>query len=161
MATDEMIDAVDTLLNQEEFDEGVRAALIDLGTEAVELLTTYAADGHPSEDPDLRGRAVLVLGELDEDVALPALRAAADTDDADTRVRAMRTLGRLDTPAATAVLADAVRRDGISDVERTQGVRALARASSPEARAALRDLDADDLPAPVADEVTRALDDTP
>ncbi len=161
MATDEMIEAVDTLLNQEEFDEGARAALVDLGPEAVDLLTHYAADGHPSENPLLRGRAVLVLGELDEEIALPALRAAADTDDADTRVRAMRTLGRLDTPAAASALADAVRREGISDVERTQGVRALARASSPEAHAALEDLDAEDLPAPVADEVTRALADTP
>lgn len=159
MTSNDTIKQVDDFLSVEHFDEDARQALLDLGPEAQELLQDYATGSHPSGDPDIQGRAILVLGETqDPAVAVPALRAALTSPDTDIRVRAMRSLGRVGGTEATAALSSAVLGNDVQDAERAHGIRALAAIDTPDARATLETLESSKLSAPTASEVSDALD---
>jgi HEAT repeat protein len=158
MANDEITKQVDDLLQVDHFDEDTRRALLDLGPEARNLLRDYATGSYPSGDPDIQGRAILVLGESrDPDLAVPALRTAMASPDTDIRVRAMRSLGRVGGSEATAQLRECVQEGDVDDAERTHGIRALATINTAEAKASLEALDSDRLAAPVAEELSDAL----
>lgn len=158
MPTDEITKRVDDLLQVDHFDEDIRRTLLDLGPEALDLLRDYATGSYPSGDPDIQGRAILVLGESREPaLAVPALRTAMASPDTDTRVRAMRSLGRVGGSEATDLLLECVQENDLADAERAHGIRALANIDTPEARASLEALDTDHLTAPLADELSNAL----
>lgn len=159
MANDQLTDQVDGLLNVDHFDAEVRIELLDLGPEALELLRQYATGSHPSGNPDIQGRAIIVLGVSGEaDVALPALEEALTSPDPDIRVRVLRSLGRLGGPEAAQVLRDAVASDALMDAEKSHGIRALAMMDTDEARASLSAMDTKRLSRPVANELRKARD---
>lgn len=159
MANDQLIEQVDELLTAEHFDEQVRSGLLALGPEALALLRQYATGSHPSGDPDIQGRAIIMLGDSgDVALAVPTLTEALESPDPDTRVRVLRSLGRLGGPEATGVLRDAVERPELMDAEKAHGIRALSMIDSAEARETLAALESKRLPKPLADELHRARD---
>ena len=76
MASKRIIKQVDELLEADHFDEAVRKKLLGLGAGAMELLRNYATGSHESGDPDIQGRAVLVLGECGDRDCIPVLKKA-------------------------------------------------------------------------------------
>ena len=158
MPTDEITKRIDDLLQVDHFDEDIRRTLLDLGPEALDLLRDYATGSYPSGDPDIQGRAILVLGESREPaLAVPALRTAMASPDTDTRVRAMRSLGRVGGSEATDLLLECVQQNDLADAERAHGIRALANIDTIEARTSLETLNSDQLTAPLTEELSDAL----
>ena len=70
----------------------------------------------------------------------------------------MRSLGRFGGIEATDLLRDCVQENDIEDAEWAHGIRALATINTAEAKASLEALDADVLAAPVAEELSDALE---
>ena len=129
------------MLQADHFDQEVRQKLLRLGPAATELLQNYATGSHPSGDPDIQGRAVLVLGEGGDRGCVPILQKALRDPDSDIRLRVLRAMGRLGGSAATDAISAVVAAKGTSDVERAYCIRSLAMIKSKKAKEALRSID--------------------
>lgn len=121
------------ILNRDHLTQTDEAEVLALGNEAIQVLLRWAQGQYPEGRPDLRSRAIVVLGSSTDPAHTQLLgQLLASLEEVD-RIRAMIALGRQGTDAALGHIASYASRPSATEAEFVHAARAIGASGNPQA----------------------------